>query len=84
MAGEHQQTSVLMSDSWSLGNLWSTITFGWFGSTQQSPEESSCERVKEGNVMSTSVAGADPEGGHGGQMSPPLQPENDGKRLQKN
>lgn len=54
--GEHQQSSLLTSDSWSLGNIWSTITFGWFGSTQQNPEENSCERLNEGSVVSTSVA----------------------------
>ena len=54
--GECQQSSLLSSESWGLGSLWSTVTFGWFGNAQQNPKENSCERVNEGAVVSTAMA----------------------------
>ena len=57
MMAERQQSSLLSSESWGLGSLWSMVTFGWFGNTQQNPKENSCERVKEGTaVVSTTMA----------------------------
>ena len=53
---ERQQSSLLSSESWGLGSLWSTVTFGWFGNPQQNSKENSCEHVKEGTAVSTTMA----------------------------